>query len=69
MMSALSKGQRKKPSIRMPEELIDILERGRFESGVSSFSQYVSDVLAVHVGRPDLARELTKPQEELPLTA
>ena len=53
----------------MPEEVIEKLQQGRMEAGTSSFSQYVSDVLAIHVGRPDLARELNNSQEVLPLTA
>lgn len=68
-MAPPSKGRRRAPTIRLPEELIEILEQGRAETGVSSFSQYVSDVLAVHVRRPDLARELDSCQEVLPLTA
>jgi hypothetical protein len=32
-----------------------------------SVSQYLADMLALHVGRPDLVRELDKRQEGLPL--
>lgn len=68
-MAPRSKGHRKAPTVRLPEELIEILQKGRAETGTSSFSQYVADVLAIHVGRPDLARELNNPQGVLPLTA
>ena len=30
-------------------------------------SQYLADLLALHVGRPDLVRELGNREEELPL--
>lgn len=69
VMAPQSKGSRRAPTIRLPEEVIEKLQQGRMEAGTSSFSQYVSDVLAIHVGRPDLARELNNPQEVLPLTA
>ncbi|MGJ6127482.1 hypothetical protein QN239_33415 [Mycolicibacterium sp. Y3] len=36
------------------------------ESGVSSVSQYVADVLALHVGCPELVVELDR-KHELPL--
>ncbi|MBP2527493.1 MULTISPECIES: hypothetical protein, partial [Rhodococcus] len=68
-MAPQSKGSRRAPTIRLPEEVIEKLQQGRMEAGTSSFSQYVSDVLAIHVGRPDLARELNNSQEVLPLTA
>jgi hypothetical protein len=32
-----------------------------------SVSQYLADVLAEHVGRPDLVRELGRHEEVLPL--
>jgi len=36
---------------------------------VSSISQYLADLVTIHAGRPDLARELgkTKPQEQVVL--
>jgi hypothetical protein len=37
------------------------------EAGVSSVSQYVADVLAMHIGRPDLVVELGREEEGLPL--
>ncbi|MFV8176542.1 MULTISPECIES: hypothetical protein [Mycolicibacterium] len=39
----------------------------RIEAGVSSMSQYMSDVLAVWAGMPELARELN--QEVLQISA
>lgn len=48
------------------------IHRLQFEAGVSSVSRYTADVLARHVGRPDLVVELMRDkslphQEELPL--
>ena len=48
------------------------IHRMQFEAGVSSVSRYTADVLARHVGRPDLILEFMRDkslpqQEELPL--
>ena len=53
----------------MPDELYDLLDIERKAHGVKSVSQYVSDLLALRAGRPDLVRELNLDQEVLPLTA
>ncbi|QSE87933.1 toxin-antitoxin system (plasmid) [Rhodococcus pseudokoreensis] len=53
----------------MPDELYDLLDSERKAHGVTSVSQYVSDLLALRAGRPDLVRELNLDQEVLPLTA
>jgi hypothetical protein len=37
--------------------------------GGMTMRQYVADVLAVALGRPDLVRELDQQEEELPLLA
>lgn len=66
-MGMASKGQRKALTVRVPGALYDVLEDRRQAAGVSSVSQYVSDLLADHSGRPDLVRELD--QEVLSLTA
>ncbi|TSD39719.1 toxin-antitoxin system [Rhodococcus sp. KBS0724] len=53
----------------MPDELYELLEIERKKAGVSSVSQYVSDLLCLRADRPDLVRELNPNQEVLPLTA
>lgn len=62
-----SKGARKPLTVRVPEALYDVLEDRRQAAGVSSVSQYVSDLLADYAGRRDLIMELD--QEVLSLTA
>ncbi|MFC9836465.1 toxin-antitoxin system [Rhodococcus sp. NPDC127530] len=63
-----SLGDRKRLG-RVPDELYDLLDSERKAHGVKSVSQYVSDLLALRAGRPDLVRELNLDQEVLPLTA
>lgn len=41
--------------------------RARATAKGISMSQYAADVLAEHVGRPDLVRELSRADEGLPL--
>ncbi|WP_235631434.1 MULTISPECIES: toxin-antitoxin system [Mycolicibacterium] len=49
------------------DEVFAELEKLRQEAGVKSMSQYIADLLAMHVGRPELARELN--QEVLQISA
>lgn len=63
-----SLGERKRLG-RVPDELYELLEIERKKAGVSSVSQYVSDLLCLRAERPDLVRELNPNQEVLPLTA
>ncbi|MEI4744302.1 toxin-antitoxin system [Rhodococcus erythropolis] len=56
-----SKGLRTRVTSRIPNEVYAILEdRRRHAAAATSLSQFVSDVLALYVGRPDLAVELTE---------
>ena len=54
-------------TIRPPREVSERLKQKIAAAGVSSLSQYVADLLAIHVGLPHLARELDKEKEVLPL--
>lgn len=63
-MPAQHKGDRLAHTIRPPREVSDALRAEAAAHGLS-LSQYVADLLALHVGRPDLVREMTA--EELPL--
>lgn len=51
------KGDRILLQARPPREVWYAVHNAASEAGMS-VSQYVSDLLALHVGRPDLAREL-----------
>lgn len=53
-------------TIRPPRAVSDAL-RSEADSRGLSLSQYLSDLLAIHVGRPDLARDLGHEAEGLPL--
>ena len=67
-MPAHSKGARKAYTVRPPIEVAPLIEEKFAQSGVSSIGQYMADLLALHVGRPDLVRELGKVDKEvLPL--
>ncbi|ORA24154.1 hypothetical protein [Mycobacterium aquaticum] len=61
------KGERHKIPVRPVDRVYRKLEEMRVEAGVSSMSQYMSDVLAVWAGMPELARELN--QEVLQISA
>jgi hypothetical protein len=51
----------------LAQEVFEEVRRLAEAQGMS-MSQYVADVMALHVGRPDLVLELgRKQQEELPL--
>lgn len=64
-MPAHSKGHRKAYTVRPPIEVAPLLEEKLAESGVSSMAQYLADLLSIHAGRPDLARELGKVNREV----
>lgn len=67
-MPAHYKGARKAYTVRPPIEVVPLLEDKFLQSGVSSMAQYLADLVAIHAGRPDLARELGKTDREvLPL--
>ncbi|UDF21564.1 hypothetical protein [Rhodococcus qingshengii] len=56
-----SKGARTVVTARVPDAIYAILEdRRRHEGAATSLSQFVSDILAHYVDRPDLAVELTE---------
>jgi predicted HicB family RNase H-like nuclease len=65
-MARPSKGDRKRLG-RLPADVHEALEKEAVAHGASSVSQYVSDLLCLHVGRRDLVQEIS--QEVLPLTA
>ena len=54
-------------TIRPPREVSERLKKKVADAGVSSLSQYVADLLAIHVGLPHLVRELNTDKEVLPL--
>lgn len=57
------KGERTYYPVRPPIQVAPLLQEMVRDSGVSSISQYLADLVAIHVGRPDLARELGKKHE------
>lgn len=60
-MAQISKGDRAQVGPRLD---LDVFEevRQRAEANNMSMSQYVADIMALHVNRPDLVRELGKPR-------
>ncbi|TXH18580.1 MAG: toxin-antitoxin system [Mycobacterium sp.] len=65
-MAQPHKGERTLIASRAPQPVFDAVAKAAAEHGIS-ISAYVADVLAVHVGRPDLVRDLGHRTEELPL--
>ncbi|MCV7316207.1 MULTISPECIES: toxin-antitoxin system [Mycobacteriaceae] len=65
-MAQPNKGQRRQITPRLAAEVYAEVQRRAQERGMST-SQYVADVMAAHVGRPDLIRELNRTEEALPL--
>lgn len=65
-MPAHYKGDRLAHTIRPPRAVSDALRAEANSQGLS-LSQYVVDLLAIHVGRPDLVRDLGHTEEGLPL--
>lgn len=65
-MPTISKGDRLAHTFRPPRAVSEAL-RARANTHGLSLSQYVTDVLALHVGRPDLVRELGQHEGEMPL--
>lgn len=66
-MPTVPKGDRAAHTFRPDIEVSELLKAKVAAARVSSLSQYVADLLAIHVGRPDLARELNSHEEVLPL--
>lgn len=66
-----SKGKRKPVTVRIPSELMPMLEERQNSAGVKSMGQYLADIIAIMNGREDLALELNRPQDQgvLPLSA
>lgn len=61
-------GRRKPLTVQPPNEVAPLGEAKAVESGVSAMSQHLADLVAIHTGRPDSARELgTKQRQEWPL--
>lgn len=52
------KGDRVLLQARPFREVLDLVVTRQRDAGVSSLSQYIADVLAIHVGRDDLIAEL-----------
>lgn len=65
-MPAPHKGDRLAHTIRPPRAVSDALRAEAASHGMS-LSQYVADLLAIHIGRPDLARDIGRAEEGLPL--
>jgi hypothetical protein len=62
-----NKGDRAGQTIRPEREVMERVKQRVAEAGMSSVSQYVADLLAMHVGLPHLVRELGREKEVLPL--
>lgn len=60
-MAQVSKGDRAQVGPRLDHAVYEEV-RKRAEANKMSMSQYVADLMALHVGRPDLVRELGKPR-------
>lgn len=60
------KGDRAQIMARPHRIVYDIVKRESAQRGIP-MGQYVADVLAEHVGHPELVRELHKDKEVLPL--
>jgi hypothetical protein len=60
------KGDRVLLQTRPYLEVTELVKLRQHSAGVSSLSQYIADVLAIHVGRPHLAAEVGR-NDELPL--
>jgi len=55
-----SKGDRRAVLVRPPTQVYDEIVKLSAAAGASCVSQYLCDVLAQHVGRTDLVRELNQ---------
>lgn len=60
------KGDRAQIMARPDRIVYDIVKQEAADRGIP-MGQYVADVLAAHVGHPELVRELNKEVEVLPL--
>lgn len=65
-MAQHHKGPRRQIATRVHDDVFDVV-RDRSTARGLSMSQWIADVLAEYVGRPDLVRELNRNSEELPL--
>ena len=65
-MAQPHKGERVLVAARPPQAVYDVVRQRATQRGIS-ISQYVADLLAIHVGRPDLVRELGRVEEVLTL--
>lgn len=68
-MPTPSKGPRREVKTRVPEDVREVLEVMAANSGASSLSQYVADLLSSLAGRPDLVREIHQEVMPMPLSA
>lgn len=59
-------GPRHVVTTRLPEAVRQAVDEAAAAQGVDR-STYLADVIAAHVGRPDLVRHLNKDKETLPL--
>ena len=66
VMGQPHKGERVLLQTRPHREVWEAVHVAAHAAGMS-VSQYLADVLAEHVGRPDLVRELGRNEEVLPL--
>lgn len=57
-MPAHSLGDRRAITTRVHPDLREALDARRAEAGVGTVSQYVADLIALHLDRPDLVLEL-----------
>lgn len=64
-MPAHSLGERRPITTRVNPAILSLLDELRAEAGVGTMSQYVADILAEHVGRPDLVREIGRKESHL----
>ena len=65
-MGQPNKGDRVLLQARPVRPVWEAVHAAANSSGLS-VSQYVADLLAIHVGRPDLVRDLGRHEGELPL--
>lgn len=67
-MAQPHKGPRRQVISRMPDSVYELIAVRAADAGSVSVSQYIADVMAIHVGRPDEVRSLGRRQPEvLPL--
>ncbi len=67
-MAQHPKGDRHAVMVRLPVELRDALVRACADEGITGAGPYIVDLVAAHLGRPDLIRERGREEPHL-LTA